>query len=287
MPVLTADLQAVAVADIAGQLQAEPPVSLRPEEYISFIGGSAISLVANRIAYMTGDRSDTSVPKTFWIADLVRDGTGRISGATNHRVLAQDDEIGSPSDVVGESVAATYAGGMAFSPDCASLLVVVYADLWRLYLAADGSLLYPDRVTQTRTRAESSPAFSPDGRKLAFAAVDLKLGSGPWKGQYVPGSVNIYTLDLGYAATPVPLLNKSNLGEAVANTTNRFSSPTWSPDGAFIAFSAPGAKSKPTSPCYGTNTDIFVIRSNGSGQATALVRTAGTGLEIWPHWGSE
>ena len=152
MTVVTHELFAVEVSDIAGQLEVGPLVSLEPEGGVGWTETPAISLVVDRIAYMTPG-STSFYPMTIWVADLVRSSSGRIAAATNHRVLARWDEIGSPSDLV-EGPVQSGLGGIAFSPDGRSLLVEVYGDLWLLHLAGDGSLLAKQRVTQTRERVE-------------------------------------------------------------------------------------------------------------------------------------
>lgn len=127
-------------------------------------------------------------------------------------------------------------------------------------------------------------AFSPDGRKLAFTAFDLKLSTkGPSKGTYTSDPAKLYVLDLDSGVAAVPLLNRNNMGEA-QNSSLGFREPSWSPDGTYIVFSARGGKSnKP--PCGSGNTDIFIIRSDGTGQATSLTRTDTTSKEQWPQWG--
>jgi Tol biopolymer transport system component len=108
--------------------------------------------------------------------------------------------------------------------------------------------------------------------------------TGLLKGTYSMGPGKIYTLPLDSPATPVPLLNTNNLGEA-KDSIYGFRNPTWSPDGAYIAFWAAGGKSvKP--PCASAgNTDIFVTRADGSGLATALTKTPTTSNERVPRWG--
>lgn len=280
-------LYAVEVTDVAGQMEVGPLVSLHSLGENLWFQGSVISLVTNRLAYVTPGPDPYGYPTSFWVANLVRDTAGKIIGTTNHRLLARSDAIGSPSDLPeGTPIYDGPNRGIAFSSDGGSLLVAVYGDLWRLYLGANGELLSKERLTQTRERVEWGPDFSPDGRKIAFMVYDLKFNTkGPNRGRYTYGAENIiYTLDLVPSATPVPVLTRDNLGEA-SGSIGPLRGTTWSPDGAYLAFNARSTKTRRTAPCGGGNTEIFIIRSDGSGQAIALTKTATTSMEWIPRWG--
>ena len=99
------------------------------------------------------------------------------------------------------------------------------SDLW--LVAVDGSVA-PRRLTSTAD-AEADPAWSPDGRRLAFAAARGEAEEGEEK-----EPAQIYVLDM------------TGPGEAVRITSlvTGARAPTWSPDGQRLAFESkvyPGA----------------------------------------------
>lgn len=95
--------------------------------------------------------------------------------------------------------------------------------------------------------AEVAPAFSPDGRRLAFTS-------------YEDGYARLYTLDL--ASGVRRLLTPGAFGYT----------PAWSPDGHWIAFSS-------THEAY--DTDVYVIRTDGSGLRRLTFTTTDDGLPRW------
>jgi len=82
---------------------------------------------------------------------------------------------------------------------------------------ADGTNLR--NLTHTPNLAEWDPALSPDGTRLAFARAPLQRGAGG-------SAAELYVLDLVHGGEPVQITSNQVLDEA----------PTWSPDGAQLAF---------------------------------------------------
>jgi dipeptidyl aminopeptidase/acylaminoacyl peptidase len=101
----------------------------------------------------------------------------------------------------------------------------------------------------TNTVDDRTPAYSPDGTKIAFVR-----GAGDGR--------DIWMMD-------------ANGSNQVQRTTAAGADldPTWSPDGTRIAYSRQGAFSK----------DIYVVNADGSGSPTALTTDA-PGDEINPAW---
>jgi Tol biopolymer transport system component len=93
------------------------------------------------------------------------------------------------------------------------------------------------------------PAFSPDGKTLAFVRNNIEAGN-----------ANIWTVDL-----------QSGKETQITNDSFPHNSPTWSPDGAHIAYQSN----------RGTYTSIYWRKSDGSGSEEMLFRyTPGAGLSL-------
>ena len=121
-------------------------------------------------------------------------------------------------------------------------------DLWTMN--ADGT--HPRRLTWTKTIDEFSPAWSPDGKRIAFAAQTRGQSAAP-EGIWVVGidGRGRHQLKPGYAADP-----------------------TWSPDGSKIAFSGVDLAS---------DTGLIVVMSSDGGAATELLRDPGY-FDRAPAW---
>ena len=109
-------------------------------------------------------------------------------------------------------------------------------------------------LTQLTTGGASDPAWSPDGRRIAFAA-----GFG--------GNSEIYVMDAD--------------GSNVRQITNRPGAtdwtPSWSPDGKRLAFSS----------FVETNYDIWVINADGTGEVNITNHPAGDIYPVWQPDGSK
>ena len=129
------------------------------------------------------------------------------------------------------------------------LLIGTLVSLWVLHRKTEATAPPPKIVPFTSyPGSESQPAFSPDGRQIAFV----------WAGE-ADNNPNIY-VKLIDSGTPLRL----------TNSTAPDSSPTWSPDGSRIAFSR-------KSPDGG----IFVVSALG-GPERKLADTEAVGIDWSP-----
>ncbi|MEP6569530.1 MAG: hypothetical protein ABJC10_07135 [Acidobacteriota bacterium] len=161
----------------------------------------------------------------------------------------------------------------AWSPDGTRIAVATYQ------LLVDGGISVPDEIyvinvdgsdqrnlTNSPT-LDGAPAWSPDGSRIAFtrqpffnAADDLDVGR--------LDEVEIYVMNA----------DGSNLMRLTNNTAEDFD-PSWSPDGAKIAF----ASDRDGSPPY-RNSEIYVMNADGSNQ-TRLTNNA-QAYSFGPAWQS-
>jgi imidazolonepropionase-like amidohydrolase len=125
---------------------------------------------------------------------------------------------------------------------------VVYQALGRLYMKdlPDGK---PRRLTRQDDHMEMHPAWSPDGRSIAYTTWDdEKLGS-------------IRVIRSGGGKT----------GKTLSRTPGHFTDPIWSPDGRKILFQRIGG-GWITSPRWSEKTGIFSLPSSG-GKETRIARS--------------
>jgi Tol biopolymer transport system component len=138
-------------------------------------------------------------------------------------------------------------------------------------LRADNTYLSTERLTEnTNGFAEWNPAFSPDGSHIAYLGGAVRKSGGVQ-------DANIYSLVP--ATHSVTQLTKGNAASLRNN-------PMWSPDGAWIGFNAYTSGTRRSSTCPGlVNSEIFLIKADGSTAATQITNTNGTSVEVWPRWG--
>src|SRR5262249_47196414 len=115
-----------------------------------------------------------------------------------------------------------------------------------------------------------------DGTRIAYTAGVIDASTGGVR------STDIYSLTLDTGAVTRVTSNK-NKGDAASSRN----AAMWSSDRALIGFSAYSSSRTPrNSPCSVlVNSEIFVIRADGSNTASAITDTNGTSVEAWPKWG--
>jgi dipeptidyl aminopeptidase/acylaminoacyl peptidase len=167
------------------------------------------------------------------------------------------------------------AGGVEspfWSPDNRSLLFVRDGDLWTV--AADGAAV-PVAVWTTK-EAEGDVALSPDGTKVAFVR-STRAGIPEW--QRTEGAVFVRPL----AGGPE---QRVSAGDGVA------SSPSWSPDGRRIVFTATPADARSDAPDYSGAKLAFKRVDHGAARAVVVPAAGGAPVTFppspgWgpsPHW---
>jgi hypothetical protein len=169
-----------------------------------------------------------------------------------------------------------FTGFIAYSPDGQSIVASIYYDLWMIHLGADNTYLSAERLTEnTNGFAEWRPAFSPDASHIAYTGGAI-ISSGGVR------DTDIYSLAPA-THTVTRVTSNSNKGGAARLRDN----PMWSPDGAWIGFTAYDNSRPPRgSTCSGlVNSDIFLIKADGSSTAAQITNTNGTSVEVWPKWG--
>jgi len=270
---------AVQVDELGGLLTPEPPVRLNIPS-IAGVDPNAVrqgsfSPVAfgDRLA-LVGNGPTASVLMT---AKVERDSNLKIIGLSNFVVVGDLFSIGIPDPNFPTQKG--FTGDIDYSPDGKSIVATIYFDLWQIHLDAANAYLAAERLTQdTDGFAEWSPAFSPDGSHVAFTGGTIQPS-----GVISSRDMQIYSVAL---ATDVitSVTNHRNKGSSATSRNN----PMWAPDGASIGFTAYTSGSTPRrSACSGLlNSEIFLIKADGSTTATQITNTNGTSVEAWPKWGS-
>lgn len=260
---------------------AQAPVDLLPPGAPYQGGLGVFSPGGDRIAYVHGPIDPTTgTTKTIelYIGDVVRDsGSGAVAALTNITLVADLWQIGQPTD---SDARGPITGALDLSRDGRSIAVVIYDDLWRLDLAADGhTLVSATPLTRTKRFAELDPRWSPVADVVAFSGGPLS--DDPGFTALMLRDINLYTLEVASGAVRQVTTNKNRGGSG----THRHH-PAWSPDGRFLLYSAAGqsASGKRNLPCSGTNYDLFRIPADGSSKAIAVTATADR-IEDDPSWG--
>jgi hypothetical protein len=168
-----------------------------------------------------------------------------------------------------------FTGFIDYSPDGRSIVASIYYDLWMIHLDGDNMFLSAERLTEnTNGFAEWRPAFSPDASHIAYTGGAI-INSGGVR------DTDIYSLAPA-THTVTRVTSNSNKGDAARFRDN----PMWSPDGGWIGFMAYTSRTPRNSPCSGlVNSEIFLIKADGSTTATEITNTNGTSVEVWPRWG--
>jgi WD40-like Beta Propeller Repeat len=281
-------LFAVQIDDVGGVLRAEPPVRLSLPEIAgidpNFARSGSFSPVppeaflpegpGDRLAFVVDTSSDASVLMT---AKVERDAALKITGLSDPVVVGDLYALGLPHPNFPTEKG--FTGFIDYSPDGRSIVASIYYDLWMLSLRDDNTLLNSERLTEnTDDFAEWNPSFSPDGSHIAYTSG--AINSGRISGS-VSSQLDIYSFEMGTRAV-TRVTSNSNKG-AAASFRNY---PIWSSDGAWIGFWAYTSKTARNSPCSGlTNSEIFMIKADGSTTATQITNTNGTSVEAWPRSG--
>lgn len=116
-------------------------------------------------------------------------------------------------------------------------------------------------VTATGAQDSSEPAWSPSGRRIAYAATPT--------GRYDGGPYEIFKI-----------WSDGSGKQRLTWTSGRESSPTWSPDGTRIAFAYdPGPRG------YSTTSEIWVMRSDGTNRRRLSAPGARDFHPVWSPGG--
>ncbi len=275
-------LFAVQVNDAGGVLTTDPPVRLSLPADVGIAGvnpntarhGSFSSAgFGDRLA-LVADSQTASVSMT---AKVERDSTLKIIGLSDLVVVGDLYSIGLPDPNLPASQG--FTGDIDYSPDGTSIVASIYYDLWMIYLRGDNTYLSAERLTaNTDGFAEWNPSFSPDASRIAYSGGPFST-SGPQAGGVRDG--DIYSLTLATRSVLRVTTNK-NKGSAATGRNNAM----WRSDSAWIGFTAFTSSTPRRSPCSSlVNSEIFLIKADGSTIATQITNTNGTSVEAWPRWG--
>ena len=190
----------------------------------------ALSPDGTRVAYESG--------RGIWVMDADGSGGRRVSDGTNSTTFADSDP--------------------AWSPDGARIVFSRYqagdSDLWSANLDGTGQ----KNLTNTGGYDEMDPAWSPAGGEISYTRVGCDAGG---------GISCVFKMDAD-GTDPVNLTPETRLA-GCENQPGYFhrgasSEPSWSPDGARIAF-----RGTVTCP-HSSGTDIWVMGSTGGNKVNVI-----------------
>ena len=270
-------LFAVQLDDIDGRLEPGSPVQLTLPADIGFDGvnpntarRSSFSRAASgdRLALVASSQTDT----VLMTARIDPDAASKITGLSNLVVQA-------------------ICGRWAQSPPPRRASPATSITLGRkqhrsvhLGQSLDGPSAFRQHVRVCGKSLPRTPMISPSGI-LIFArrnsnrpaAGPITAGSG---GVYLR-ETDIYSLTLDTRAVTRVTTNR-NKGRAALGRN----SAMWRSDGAWIGFSAYTSFTPRRSQCSDlVNSEIFLIKADGSTTASQITNTSGTSVEVWPKWG--
>ena len=272
---------AVQVDDVGGVLTPELPVRLSLPTIAGVVPNFARSGSFSSMGF--GDRLAVVAPgqsaSVLINAKVDRDPDLKITGLSDFVVVGDLYSIGIPDPNFPSKKG--FTGFIDYSPDGRSIVASIYYDLWMINLRGDNTFLSAERLTEnTNGFAEWNPAFSQDGSHIAYTGGAI-ISSGPGTGGVRDRDTDIYSL-APTNHTVIPVTTNSNKGRAARARNN----PMWSPDSAWIGFTAYTSSTPRFSPCSSlVNTEIFLIKADGSTTATQITDTNGTSVEVWPRWG--
>jgi TolB protein len=135
----------------------------------------------------------------------------------------------------------------AASPAGRRIAAVVHDPGGRSQLAVISLASGRARLLRLRVRSVANPAWSPDGRRLTFAALDA---DGIWR---------LYSTD------------PRGGGRRTVTTAGSDTQPAWSPDGSGLAFVR----------TTGDSSALFVAEADGTGARPVLARGLAGGQPVW------
>ena len=202
------------------------------------------------------------------------DSTLKITGLSDLVVVGDLYSLGRPDPNVPTSKG--FTGDIDYSPDGSSIVASIYYDLWVVQLTSEDTNGGVDLLTaNTDGFAEWKPAYSPDGTRIAYTAGPISAPTGGVR------STDIYSLTLDTRAVTRVTTNK-NKGKAASGRHNAM----WRSDGTWVGFSAYTSSNPRHSPCSNlVDSEIFLIKADGSNTASQITNTRGTSVEVWPKWG--
>lgn len=218
--------------EMAGRNEIEAVSRERVWRRVSAAGGFGTPLRARPRWILRGGAAIVGLAAALAIAfGIGRVVAGSGSSVTVAEALLVQPEAGPPSltylngdasdalDVQTDSFGDRY---LQWSPDGSRLAFVNGGDVW--LLDADGR---KRKVTDTSDRVEGLLSWSPDGKRLAFASAALNAGEAPDVAAPVGGRLTLVNADgSGY--------------EVVGQEDGMLWPPSWSSNGALVAYSAEG-----------------------------------------------
>jgi len=274
-------LFAVHLEDGGGGLVPDPtPVRLTLPPYVGFAGvdpntarRGSFSAVRDRLA-LVGNSAAASVLMTAKVDR--EESTQRITGLSDLVVVGNLYPVGVPDPNSPSSNG--FTGDIDYSPDGSSIVASIFYDLWLVHLSSDNTSSGAELLTtNTEGFAEWNPSYSPEGTRIAYTAGPIDAPTGGVSGR----AEDIYSMALDTRAVTRVTTSK-NRGNAASGRNNAM----WSSDATSIGFSAFTSATPRNSPCSGlVNSELFLIKADGSSVATATTNTSGTSVEAWPKWG--
>ena len=257
-------LFAVEVSDIGGSLVSGSPLRLVLPEAVSFANVSrwgAFSLDPERLALVAPLGGTSYLFMTVAVDRDLNDGS--ITGLSGFVVLDDFSALGRASPFID------------YSSDGSRIVLSISSDLYRVHLSDNAVNGAPELLTpNTDGFAEWNPSYSPDGGRIAYTAGQIGR-SGAVR------TSEIASLNLA-SRVATRVTTKRNKGKAASGLDNAM----WSADGASIGFSAYTGATPRRAPCSNfVDSEIFLINPDGTGVASALTTTNGSGVEAWPQWG--
>jgi len=202
--------------------------------------------------------------------------TSSITGLSDPVVVVPNlSTLGAPDP--GAPPTGGFTGSVDYAPNGLSIVASSNYNLWLLHLGTANQLLASELLTaNTQGVAEWNPSYSPDGTRVAYTA-------GPVTTSGSVRDTDIYSLKLATGAV-TRVTTQKNKGKASSSRNDAM----WTADSAWIGFFAYLASTPRNAPCSVlVNSEIFIIRADGSNTASQITATNGTSVEAFPKWGWE